>query len=878
MNKTSNLSLCLGLCNFLCLLILFLPAQAQRGCATNNDPASFSQAELNRLTNFNNYVNSLPSSNPGRVRPVGPSVFSQRITSEPVWLIPVVVNVVHNTDVQNISDAQIRSQIDVLNEDFRRTNQDASQTPAVFSAEDTRMQFYLACQDPNGVATTGIRRFRTNQVGFTTANFNQVKQAGIGLTSWNPNQYLNIWSCNFNDPLIDVLGVATSPSSFADSPGLDGVVINHEAFGRSTGTVEAPFDLGRTVTHEVGHWLNLIHIWGPRDSNPACTGSDEVADTPTQRAPTAGCTHTSTPCTPNVPIMFMNYMDYTDDRCMNAFTFGQKVRMRANFDPNQPRSAFQKQEYSISGPAILGTYQIIRDRMSVVFPERTYTLNGNLPTGATTTWAVGPGVTIIRSTNSSVTVRGTTNVAFTHIQARINNAGPCGNVTIAPFQLAVYGDPVVLNVSPPDNVPTCSVPTNACYTVEVQKTGQRLQATGNNTILQQGANGQNNQIWKVDDRGNGRVSFTVQDGTNRSIRAVNGSYDEWLTLASYAANGQHDWTLGCNPADNTLWRVSYPSNNNTWDIREFGNQSELQLWGNTSDPFYDYRSFRFQPATCPTTTPPPPPPPVGNLAFQTVGYNCNTGVWQWQYTGGNGSSIETWCPGAFGNRLVSMNNVQSVTLEGHQRNGTTFNVSAVQSGQTFTYTFTSSCNGGTTPPPPPPPSGALGILAPTFTCGTGELTINTTGGNGSAIDYQIPGLRGWGSNPTMIVPSWQRNGTTFTLQARQSGVEAAPYTFLTNCGSGRLAAISDAESTELLRVSPNPTTGQARVRYYLAAGKQATLSVESTAGKTVYSLPVKGADGPQEVDLNLGQQATGIYLVRLKNDTVNQTVKLLLQR
>lgn len=342
---------------------------------------------------------------------------------------------------------------------------------------------------------------------------------------------------------------------------------------------------------------------------------------------------------------------------------------------------------------------------------------------------------------------------------------------------------VNINVScntPP--TPSCSVPTNACYTIQVQKTGQLLQAMGDGNVFQQGASGQNNQIWKVDDRGNGRVSFTVQDGSNKAIRAGSGNPGESLTVDSYVGNGQQDWALGCNPADNTLWRVFYPNNNNnTWDLKDFGNQPNLQIWGSTSEPFYDYRSFRFQPVTCPNTN---TPPTTGNLSFQTVGYDCNTGVWQWQYTGGNGSQIETWCPGAFGNRLISANSIQSVTLDANLRNGTNFNISALQAGQTFTYTFTSSCNGTT----PPPTGGGFTIIAPTFNCSTGDLTVNTTGGNGSAIEYQIPGLRGWGSSPTMNVPSWQRNGTSFTLQARQSGVESAPYSFLTNCGSGRLAA------------------------------------------------------------------------------------------
>ncbi|WP_083940537.1 zinc metalloprotease [Rudanella lutea] len=364
---------------------------------------SLSQAEIERLNNFNNYVNSFQQSAPTRVIPNTPILLNQQVSSEPVILIPVVVHVIHNTDAQNISDAQIRSQIDVLNEDFRRANSDASQTPARFGTADTRIQFYLACKDPDGNPTNGIERFRTSAIGFTLNNLDAVKQAGVGLPAWDSNKYLNIWSCNFIDA---TLGVATFPISLANRPNFDGIVVRFNALGK-TGNLLPAFNLGRTATHEVGHWLNLIHIWGDDDldnyaPNGAyigdilgndCNGTDEVADTPNQAISTNGCPNVVAGCTPGEQAMFMNYMDYTDDRCMNAFTFGQKIRMRANFDTGQPRGAFQKQEYSISGPAILGSYQINGNQLSVVFPERTYTLNGNLPAGAVTTWSVGPGVT-----------------------------------------------------------------------------------------------------------------------------------------------------------------------------------------------------------------------------------------------------------------------------------------------------------------------------------------------------------------------------------------------------------------------------------------------------------------------------------------------------
>lgn len=237
-----------------------------------------------------------------------------------VITIPVVVHVVYNTTAQNISDAQIQSQIAVLNEDFRKLNADASLTPSIFAglATDCQIQFCLAQRDPNGNATTGIIRKSTTTTAFTT-NDNMKRTANGGDDAWNTTQYLNLWSCNMSG---GILGYAQFPGGAAAT---DGVVILYSAFGR-TGTVSAPYNKGRTATHEVGHWLNLRHIWG--DAN---CGSDLVNDTPTHNTANYGCPtypHLST-CTGTPTEMTMNYMDYTDDACMYMFTTGQSARMTA---------------------------------------------------------------------------------------------------------------------------------------------------------------------------------------------------------------------------------------------------------------------------------------------------------------------------------------------------------------------------------------------------------------------------------------------------------------------------------------------------------------------------------------------------------------------
>ncbi|MFN8277349.1 MAG: M43 family zinc metalloprotease [Chitinophagales bacterium] len=237
-----------------------------------------------------------------------------------VVTIPVVVHVVYNTATQNISDAQIQSQIAVLNADYAATNSDKSQTPSAFSSliANTNIQFCLAQRTPAGAATTGIVRKSTTSTSFIDDD--KVKYAAQGGDdAWDATKYLNIWVCNLGGGL---LGYAQFPGG---ANATDGVVINYTAFG-NTGTAASPYNKGRTATHEVGHWLNLRHIWG--DAN---CGSDLVNDTPTQQTSNYGCpTYPHVTCS-NAGDMSMNYMDYTDDACMYMFTAGQSTRMNALF-------------------------------------------------------------------------------------------------------------------------------------------------------------------------------------------------------------------------------------------------------------------------------------------------------------------------------------------------------------------------------------------------------------------------------------------------------------------------------------------------------------------------------------------------------------------
>jgi hypothetical protein len=243
--------------------------------------------------------------------------------------IPVAVHVVYRTARENISNAQINSQIRILNADFRKKNADATKVPAVFQPlhADCNIQFKLATKDVFGQATTGITRTKTSVPSFTFDDGVKSSQTG-GADPWPAKRYLNIWVCNLGDGL---LGYAQFPGGPWKT---DGVVILHTAFG-DTGTATDPFDLGRTTTHEVGHWLNLYHIWG--DDGTGCKGSDHCDDTPNQGSENYGkptFPHVSCKNGPNGD-MFMDYMDYVDDDAMMMFTAGQATRMNAAL--NGPR-------------------------------------------------------------------------------------------------------------------------------------------------------------------------------------------------------------------------------------------------------------------------------------------------------------------------------------------------------------------------------------------------------------------------------------------------------------------------------------------------------------------------------------------------------------
>ncbi len=243
-----------------------------------------------------------------------------------IMQIPVHVNVLYRTNAENVSIAQIQSQIDVLNEDFSAANADYNSAPAIFQpvrSGDIKIRFVWT--------SANVTRKSTKKTSWQANNDMKLSTKG-GINPTNPTTTLNIWVCNLANNL---LGYAQFPGG---SPSTDGVVIDNNCFGRGNYNLFSAFNRGRTATHEVGHWLNLRHNWG----DAAC-GNDFVNDTPQHNASNGGCPaqpHYST-CSGAPQEMTMNYMDYTNDACMYMFTAQQALRMQATFAEGGPRASLR---------------------------------------------------------------------------------------------------------------------------------------------------------------------------------------------------------------------------------------------------------------------------------------------------------------------------------------------------------------------------------------------------------------------------------------------------------------------------------------------------------------------------------------------------------
>ncbi len=353
---------------FILLTSLLLPALAQHKCGTDPYNELIRQRQLSPQTEqrFENWLTEKKNTR---------KTFA---ASDELLIIPVVVHVIHQGETigshSNIPDEQILSQIKILNEDFRRTNADAENTPQEFQsvAADTHIEFRLAKRDPEGLPTNGIVRKQANLAEYGFSTDEELKAQSY----WPAADYLNLWVTTLSGNL---LGFAQFPTS--NLPGLDvdrsinrltdGIVIDYRYMGE--GYNASDFSKGRTATHEIGHFLGLRHIWGAG----GCSSDDYCDDTPNKSGSTFGCPSDPAQETSCGSVdMYQNFLDLSDDVCMNLFTTCQAQRMRTVLK-NSPRRKTLLTSKALQEPVIasndLGIRQIISpqqgDCRSEFFPQ-----------------------------------------------------------------------------------------------------------------------------------------------------------------------------------------------------------------------------------------------------------------------------------------------------------------------------------------------------------------------------------------------------------------------------------------------------------------------------------------------------------------------------
>lgn len=334
--------------------------------------------------------------------------------------IPIIVHIVHNGEPVgsglNISQAQVQSQIQVLNEDFRKLLGTPGYNTHPAGA-DIEIEFCLSPVDYNGVAMTepGIHRYNGNKSSWTR---NEIENQLKPITIWNPNLFYNVWTLRFGGGDASLLGYA----QFPDQSGLqglnevggpastDGSVVQFNTVGSGFPNQLPLHNQGRILSHETGHWLGLRHIWG----DGPCA-SDFVSDTPAVLSPSNGCPSGRLACDGVTPAMIQNYMDYSDDACMNIFTNGQKTRMMAVMEFSPRRKSLI--DANLCSPVVtdVPTANFTSDKQLVLLGGqiRFTDLSTNFPTAWEWTFEGGdPNTSTLRNPNVKYNIPGVYGVSL----------------------------------------------------------------------------------------------------------------------------------------------------------------------------------------------------------------------------------------------------------------------------------------------------------------------------------------------------------------------------------------------------------------------------------------------------------------------------------
>ena len=770
--------------------------------------------------------------------------------SQNIITIPVVVHIVYYNNTENISDQQIFSQIDILNEDFRRLNSDTINTPAAFQsvAADTEIEFCLATRDPNGNPTNGITRTSTTQTSFSTNDGVKYSSSG-GKDAWNTSKYLNMWVCDLSGGL---LGYAQFPGGTASS---DGVVCDYAYFG-DIGTASSPYDLGRTTTHEVGHWLNLRHIWG--DSN---CGNDFCNDTPEHSGSNYGCP--SYPSTSNCSgngnagDMFMNYMDYTDDACMNIFTNDQKNRMIAAI--NTSRSGL------LTSDGCFNSDYGCTDPLAVNFSPIAIIDDGSCcyVSGCTDPTAFNYNPNACYDDSSCVaSVLGCTNPTATNYDPIANTTVAYGGATDNSFGTGGYfnGDQHLLF----DSYKECIIRSALIYseasntiTFELRDNGGTvLDDTTLNVIAGQQRIDLNFDVPIGTDLQLGVSAGALQgDGLYRNNASANYPYDIAsalsITRSSASGNGgANAYTYYYFYYDLEVEVPCLNSSNSSWDCDGQGN-------------CYD--------------------PGTGNGAYSSLSScqsNCVVPSWDCDgqgncYDPGTGN-------GLYGSLTVCQSNcvVPSWDCDGQGNcydpgtgNGAYSSLSSCQSNCVVPVTW--DCDGQGNCYDPGNGNGAYSSLSscqsncvvPSWDCDGQGNCYDPGNGNGA-----YSSLSSCQSN--CVVPSWDCDDQG---NCYDPGTGNGLYNTLSACQLECVkTSIFDANTLDF-KVYPNPSNNIFNIELNTISQESIKIKIMNTIGDIIYSNELVNYKGEYNSKIDLTQQAKGIYLLDIMTNQEIIKVKLILQ-
>lgn len=808
--------------------------------------------------------------------------------STPIVTIPVVFHIVYKTSTQNISDARCIAQINQLNLDYAKLNSDTNTVPAVFRgvAADTKIQFCLAQRDPSGNTTTGIIRKTTTSTSFSTDD--KVKAASTGGDdAWPSASYLNIWVCNLSG---GVLGYAQFPGGGSTST--DGVVLLYSSVGSMSSPAPnsgAPYNLGRTATHEVGHWLNLRHIWG--DAN---CGNDLVGDTPTQQDANYSCpTYPQVTCSngPNGD-MFMNYMDYVDDRCMQMFTAGQVTRMNALFSNTGTRKSLLT---SLGCQSSVNTNFIFNSSTAATITcgasnSATVSLGTTAATGFTTpivlTAAGNPAGTSISFSPSSLTPGNSSNVVLNNINTlapgtyNVTITGTAGAVvktTTVSYVVNAGANPIITNQ--PINDSICAGGT-ASFTVSSSSAGISYQ-------------------WMVSTNGGTTFNNVPTGGTSSTLNIANVS--STMNNYKYKVNIYTQCGSVFSNVVN-LYATSTPTISTdlstTLTVCENSNRT-ISVTATGGQLIYQWQVSR-----------------DNGVNFTNTGTNSNSLLVSnitLDSTNSYRVIVAGYCPGKDTSRTCKLNVVSSPVISSQTNHDTICSSSPVSltasGGNSYTWTSTSFSGSKT---------GSSIVVNPTTTVSITDISyivVGTNANNCSSSDTikitvnplpqvslspnvayatLIPG-RNIVLNASVIPSSgfdyiWLKDGNLIpnanTNQYTINGGGNEPfnqylgnYSFIainasTGCSDTSMSIIIRDSVVEKLFIFPNPTSseGNFTVSYYNNSdlNVKQSISIFESHGAKVYQQTNNVVKGYNVFKINASKFSTGSYFVVLRDQNGNQ--------